>query len=262
MKYKSVQFKNGMPNQIKFKWENAEYANIDISNFYKNFFIICKDTNSFNTSLFYTLVHQDGSFDLSPVKLKQNKANEYTSILKLKTISRNELSPLNIIIFPIEKRVEYIWGNSSSGFSLKPKVINDNKLKVGKTFPSLSLESSNGIVDLDTLKEKIIVINWWATSCLPCIGEIPGLNKLVEKYKNKPVIFLSIIWDKENLYEFLEKHPFNYRHLYSNTEAKELLGGAFPVNIIIDKNHKISYNKLGALTNTWKVLDKVISSKL
>ena len=262
MNYKSVPLKNGMPNQIKFKWEKAEYARIDISNFYKKLFLICKDTNSCNTSLFFALVYQDSSFDISPVELKQNKANEYTSILKLKTTSGDELSPLNIIVFPMEKRVEYIWGDSSNGFSLKPKVINDYKLKVGKTFPPLSLESPNGILDLDTLKRKIIVINWWATSCLPCIKEIPGLNKLVEKYKNKPVIFLSIIWDKENLDKFLKKHPFNYSHLYSNTEAKKLLGGAFPVNIVIDKNHKIIYNKLGALTDTWKILDKIISSKL
>ena len=262
IKYKSVPLKNGMPNQIKFKWEKAEYASIDISNFYKNLFLIYKDTNSFNNSIFYTLIYKDGSFDISRVELKQSKANEYTSILKLRTISGDELSPLNIIVFPIEKRVKYIWGDSINGFSLKPKIINEYKLKVGKTFPSLSLESPNGILDLDTLNRKIIVINWWATSCLPCRMEIPGLNKLVKKYKNKPVIFLSIIWDKENLDEFLKKHPFNYSHSYSNAEAEKLLGGTFPVNIVIDKNHKIIYNKRGATTDTWKILDKIISSKL
>ena len=251
-----------MPNQIKFKWEKAAYAEIDIDNFYKNFFLICKDTSSWNTSMFFVSVDQKNGFNVSPVMLQQNKDDEYISTLKLITTSKDELTPLNIKIFPIAKRVEYIWGDTLSGFLSEPKVMNEYKLKVGKTFPSLSLESPDGILDLDTLKGNIIVLNWWATSCLPCIKEIPGLNKLVEKYKNKPVKFLSIIWDKENLDEFLKKYPFNYKHLYSNMEAKKLLGGAFPVNIIIDKNHKIIYNKLGALTDTWKILDKIISSKL
>jgi len=251
-----------MPNQIKFNWIKAEYANIDIGNFYKNLIIICKDTNSFNTSMYYALVNKDGDFSISEMELKQNKIDEYSSILKLETTSEDELSPLNIKIYPKEKRIEYIWGEPASAYSSKPKVINEYKLRVGKLFPSLSLESTNGIVNLDSIKGKIIVINWWATSCVPCMEEIPGLNKLVEKYKNKPVIFLAIIWDRKNLKRFLKGHPFYYRQLYSNAATENLLGGAFPRNIIINKNHKIIYNKLGALPDTWKVLDKIIGGHL
>ena len=260
--YTTVMFSKGLPNQIKFMWDKAEYAQINVGNYYKNLYLICKDTTSFNSSMYFSLIDNNGSFSLTRADLKQVNNNEYSTQLMLKTTSEDELTTLNIIIYPRKRIVEYAWGDSATGYSSKPIVIKEYKLKVGKMFPSLSLESAKGIVDLDKIKDKIIVINWWATSCVPCVAEIPGLNKLVEKYKDKPVEFLSIIWDKENLEKFLKDHPFDYRQLYGNVAAEKLLGGAFPRNIILDKKHKIIYNKLGAIPDTWEVLDKIIAENL
>jgi len=143
------------------------------------------------------------------------------------------------------------------------KYVKDYNLKIGEVFPPLSLNSPNGKVNLDSYKGKIIVINWWATYCPPCIGEIPGLNKLVQKYKNKPVVFLAIVWDKNNLEEFLKKHRFDYKQLYGDSAAKKILGIYVPRNIIINKSNKILYNELGGETGVnWKVLDKIIDDNL
>jgi len=260
--YTKVVLSKGLPNQIKFNWVKAEYGEINIGNYYKNLYFICKDTTSFNNSIFISLINKDGSFDLMRARLKQVKKDRYVTQLKLKTTSEDELSPLNLVIYPRIGSIEYAWGDSANGYSSEPKIIKVYRLKTGNIFPSLSLKSPKGIVDLDKIKSKIIVINWWATSCAPCIHEIPGLNKLVDKHKDKSVDFFSIVWDKDNLENFLKDHPFEYTHLYGNASAEELFGGVFPRNVILDKNHKIIYNKVGAIPDTWKALNKIISQNL
>ena len=44
---------------------------------------------------------------------------------------------------------------------------------------------------LNSLKDKIIVLNFWFVQCEPCVREIPELNNLVEKYKDKDVVFIA-----------------------------------------------------------------------
>ncbi len=65
---------------------------------------------------------------------------------------------------------------------------------------------------LSELEGKIIVLNYWFIGCTPCLKEIPQLNKLVEEYADKGVIFLAIsrMDTKEQIEEFLQKKPFYY----------------------------------------------------
>jgi thiol-disulfide isomerase/thioredoxin len=260
--YTKVRFVKGMPGQIKAKLVKSKNAEINIGPYYKNLYIICRDTNSFNNTIFFSLINEDGSFSLTPAGLKQVKEDEFTTQLSLKTTSEDELSPLNIIIYPDKKILSYAWGDSVLGFSQEPKITKEYQLKPGKIFPSLSVESPNGAVNIAAYKEKIIVINWWSTSCIGCVEEMPELNRLVEKYKGKPVEFFAIIWDKENLEKFLKEHPFEYKQLYGNAATEKLLGGAFPRNIIISKDFKIIYDKLGVYKDTWKMMNKIINNNL
>ena len=86
---------------------------------------------------------------------------------------------------------------------------------MNKQFPNLKLETLYGdTISIQDYKGKYLVINWWATSCINCWKEIPGLNKLVEKYKsNKDIVFLAIAFDKRDVLEHdLRKKEFNYLH--------------------------------------------------
>jgi uncharacterized protein (TIGR03435 family) len=46
--------------------------------------------------------------------------------------------------------------------------------------------------NIEELKGKVVVLEFWATWCEPCVDSIPHLNALAEKYKDKPVVFISI----------------------------------------------------------------------
>jgi thiol-disulfide isomerase/thioredoxin len=260
--YTKAHFVKGTPSQIKAKWDKSKYAEIKMGKYYKNLFIICKDTDSFSNSMYFALIYPDYSYDITHISLNQTSKNKFEKEIRVNSPAKDELSPPNIIIYPDKKILLYAWGDSVVGFSQKPKIIKEYQLQPGKIFPSLSVESPNGVVNFAAYKGKIIVINWWSTSCVGCVEEMPELNKLVEKYKGKPVEFFAIIWDKENLEKFLKEHPFEYRQLYGNATTEKLLGGTFPRNIIIGKDFKIIYDKLGAYSDTWKEMDRIINNNL
>lgn len=85
-------------------------------------------------------------------------------------------------------------------------------LQIGQVPPELSYfslsENKVVIFKENDFKDKVLLIDFWATWCAPCIESIPHLNKLVDEYEGKNVKFISITYEPENLaYKFLNVHP-------------------------------------------------------
>lgn len=59
------------------------------------------------------------------------------------------------------------------------------------------LDNNDKKVTLEDFKGKYVYIDFWATWCKPCIGEIPSLKKMEEKFKDKNIVFLSISVDNQ-----------------------------------------------------------------
>ena len=79
----------------------------------------------------------------------------------------------------------------------------------GQSLPNLKFELMDGeVIQTDELKDKIVMINFWSTTCVPCIKEIPGLNKLQEKYKDQVVFLAPLPENKTDATKLLAKHPF------------------------------------------------------
>jgi thiol-disulfide isomerase/thioredoxin len=65
-------------------------------------------------------------------------------------------------------------------------------------------------VALGEFKGKPVFLNFWSTSCGPCLAEMPAIEHLQESLKNQPVAFLAVALDDEQrVREFLKKHPLN-----------------------------------------------------
>lgn len=102
--------------------------------------------------------------------------------------------------------------------------------------------------DLDKLKGKVIVINFWFVACPPCIQEIPELNNIVASYQNNPnIIFLAFAKDTEELLgKFLSHTEFDYSIIANSKNiAKEYGVYAYPTHVIINKKGQITFNKVG-----------------
>ena len=94
----------------------------------------------------------------------------------------------------------------------------------------------------ETLKGKPVVINFWFTSCAPCISEMRALNVLREKYKNSDVVFLAITFDKKTaVLNFLKKHFFNFTIVPDAMTYCYKMTSIYPITLFVDRDGMIRY---------------------
>ncbi len=97
------------------------------------------------------------------------------------------------------------------------------KLRKGKPAPKWSYPDINGKeYALDDFKGKYVYIDVWATWCGPCKAEIPELAKLVEEYKKKDIVFVSVSVDNsKNAWEsMLKKEKFDWIQIHADKDWK------------------------------------------
>jgi thiol-disulfide isomerase/thioredoxin len=138
-------------------------------------------------------------------------------------------------------------------------VLNDGQIKetattpefgrhlIGKKLPQTTLENINGNkFNINELNGKPTMINFWFTSCKPCIDEFPVLNKIKEKYADK-VNFISITYDdKSKVAKLTDRFSFDFDKFINALDYIEKLDiKAFPTSLFIDKNGIVKYAEGG-----------------
>lgn len=112
------------------------------------------------------------------------------------------------------------------------------KQQIGSLAPSFTVASLKGInFQLDNLKGRPVVLNFWFVDCSPCRAEIPDLNKLVQKFESQDVVFLAIALDKrERLEEFLDSYRFDYHIVPNGRSYAQLFNvSSYPTSMVIDR---------------------------
>lgn len=118
-------------------------------------------------------------------------------------------------------------------------------------------------LNLQEMKGKIVVFNFWFINCPPCRREIPELNKLVEKYKErKDVVFIAVaLDDKSDLLDFLKTTPFNYQIVDGGRWITQGFGiTTFPTNVVVDQNGNVQFHATGYSLSLPSWIDKTITS--
>ena len=148
--------------------------------------------------------------------------------------------------------------------------VNDYKLTQlsrPQSAPDFSLPDMDGKVH--TLKQyqgKVVLVNFWATWCPPCIREMPSLEQLHQKLKGKPFVMLAINqWeDEEKVFEFMGqlKTIPTFSILF---DADSKISAAYgvkglPSSFIIDKQGRIMYRATGGRDFNHPEIERTIRS--
>ena len=142
------------------------------------------------------------------------------------------------------------------------------KLKPGSPAPNFTLKSLDGEnVSLSQFKGKVVLLNFWATWCSPCKEEIPELNRLYEKMKDRNFVILAVSEDNkppEKIKDFTREYNMKFTVLYdgSRTAAGLYRLSGVPETFLIDKNGKLIYKFIGPKNWTGKEMMDIFEKLL
>ncbi|HKA20919.1 MAG TPA: TlpA disulfide reductase family protein [Blastocatellia bacterium] len=134
-----------------------------------------------------------------------------------------------------------------SAFQATDAYASDNE----KPLPAIKLQDFDGkSISSDQFKGSILVLDFWATWCGPCIAEIPSLNRLQEKYASKGVKVVGVALasgEADEVKPFVGKNKMKYTVLMGDDDqVYDLNVVAFPTTYLVTRDMKVYRKYLGA----------------
>jgi peroxiredoxin len=107
-------------------------------------------------------------------------------------------------------------------------------------------------ISSEDFKDKVVILNFWATWCPPCKAEIPGFVEAYAEYKDQGLEIVGLSLDRlssEKVLEFAKSFDVNYPVAMVTEEVYEAYqpGQYIPASIIIDKKGNIRHRHVGYL---------------
>ena len=215
---------------------------------------------------FLYLVYPDGTTTVGRFTLASSEDGALQGTVDFKAESdKEDLIPIAFRLLPEYQTLLYRWVGSQSSATGGRPAIKESPLKVGIPIPELTFTTIQGdkISTVD-FTGQILVLNWWATTCSPCIAEMPDLNQLVERFQvSGQVEFIAIALDEpQKLDRFLQRHTFDYIHTLGSSEHTEIFGKSFPRHVVVNRDGVVAFDRRGAGPQTATEIGTAIQSLL
>jgi cytochrome c biogenesis protein CcmG/thiol:disulfide interchange protein DsbE len=134
--------------------------------------------------------------------------------------------------------------------------------------PPLALVDQDGrAVTLDSLRGKVVILNFWASWCGPCIDELPVLNDLADSAAAQGKVVVLGVNYKESpatIQRFTADHAFRYSVVMDRTgdAFKGWTGGVLPATILIDRGGRPRWRVIGELDRNDKGFKQALDRAL
>ena len=139
-------------------------------------------------------------------------------------------------------------------------------LKIGDKIPELDTVNLEGKpVRLSDFKDKILIIDFWATWCVPCVREFPHFDKFHKKFKDKGVELIAISIDNnlKKVVKFNKRKNYSFTILHDTNKktVKSFKVNKVPTLFIIGPDHKVRYEPIeGGKRNIDELLEEKIKT--
>ncbi len=115
--------------------------------------------------------------------------------------------------------------------------------------PSFRLPTASGTVALDSLRGKVVYLDFWASWCQPCQRSFPWMNQLQERYAPRGLAVVAINLDKSRAAAdaFLEKYPATFAVAFDSTgrTAEAYRVPAMPTSFLIARDGTVLHSHAG-----------------
>lgn len=141
----------------------------------------------------------------------------------------------------------------SAGFAFALRHFSVGPGGSGELFFQQSFRDLDGeTVSMARWKDKVVVVNFWATWCPPCIEEMPDLQRVHDEYEARGVVVVGLGIDSPSaLKRFRDEHLLSLPLFAAGAAGSELgrsLGnasGALPYTVLLDRKGRIVQSRLG-----------------
>ena len=124
--------------------------------------------------------------------------------------------------------------------------------QIGSVAPTFAVSDGSQAADLSKLRGKVVVLNFWATWCAPCIEELPSLMELQRRMPDVAVVAISTDDDTAAYKKFLNEHSIQLRTINDSAQKVNPMYGTFryPETYVIDRKGVLRRKFIGPQTWT------------
>ena len=124
-----------------------------------------------------------------------------------------------------------------------------DRTKISLPADIVFIDENNKSLNLTSLKDRVIFINFWADWCPPCIAEMPGINSLHKKFVDDSTIVFIMAdadGDLQKSRKFMDAHKFDLPLFRTaGTPPATLFRGTLPTTTVINKQGEIVFHEEG-----------------